>query len=146
MESCERGFTLLRAPSEKRTVRVADILDIKEAKERSRRPRSTTLDLPARSKTLLINLADVFFVPNVAYRQSGDRGPKSPRPHECRDVFYTIKKVRSSSARATRSRVESAKHVRLVNLELRPQAELVHQFRRYAPSLRPYSSSPSGTT
>lgn len=113
----ERGFTLVGAPGEERTVRVADILDIKEAKERFA-AEVDVLDVPDRSKMLLINLADVFLVPNIAFDKAETEARKARARIGVETVFYTIKKGKVIVRKGDEVTAESAKQVRLVNIEL----------------------------
>ncbi len=113
----ERGFTLVGAPGEERNVRVADILDIKEAKERFA-AEVDVLDLPDRSKMLLINLADIFLVPNIAFDKTETEARKSRARMGVETVFYTIKKGKVIVRKGDEVTPESAKQVRLINLEL----------------------------
>ena len=52
-------------------------------------------------------------------------------------VFYTIKKGKVIVRKGDEVTAEAAKQIRLINLEPQPQAELVHEFRRDVPPLRP---------
>ena len=113
----ERGFTLVGAPGGERTVRVADILDIKEAKERFA-AEVDVLDVPDRSKMLLINLADVFLVPNIAFDKAETEAWKGLARIGVETVFYTIKKGKVIVRKGDEVTAESAKQVRLVNIEL----------------------------
>ncbi len=113
----ERGFTLIGAPGEERAVRVADILDIKEAKARFA-AEVDLLDLPDRSKMLLVNLADVFLVPNIAFDKAETEARKARARMGVETVFYTIKKGKVIVRKGDEVTPESAKQVRLVNIEL----------------------------
>jgi putative nucleotidyltransferase with HDIG domain len=113
----ERGFTLVGAAGEERTVRVADILDIKEAKQRFA-AEVDVLDMPDRSKMVLVNLADVFLVPNIAFDKAETEARKSRARMGVETVFYTIKRGKVIVRKGDEVTTESAKQVRLVNLEL----------------------------
>ncbi len=113
----ERGFNLVGAPGEEQTVRVADILDIKEAKERFA-AQVDVLDLPDRSKMLLINLADVFLVPNIAFDKAETEARKARARMGVETVFYTIKKGKVIVRKGDEVTAEAEKQIRLVNIEL----------------------------
>jgi cyclic-di-AMP phosphodiesterase PgpH len=113
----ERGFTLVGAPGEERTIRVADVLDIKEAKSRFA-AEVDALALPARSKMLLVNLADIFLVPNIAFDKEETEARKARARMGVETVFYTIKKGKVIVRKGDEVTVEAAKQVRLANLEL----------------------------
>ncbi len=113
----ERGFTLVGAPGEERTIRVSDVLDIKEAKSRFA-AEVDALALPARSRMLLVNLADVFLVPNIAFDREETEARKTRARMGVETVFYTIKKGKVIVRKGDEVTVEAAKQVRLANLEL----------------------------
>ena len=113
----ERGFTLIGAPGEERPVRVADILDVREAKERLA-AEVDSLDLPARSKMLLISLADVFLVPNIAFDKAETEARKARARASVETVFYTIKKGKVIVRKGDEVTAEAVKQVGLVNVEL----------------------------
>lgn len=113
----ERGFTLVGGPDGERTVRAADILDIKEAKSRYA-AEVDALDLPARSKMLLVNLADIFLRPNIAFDPEGTEARKAQARASVETVFYTIKKGKVIIRKGDEVTVESAKQARLANIEL----------------------------
>jgi cyclic-di-AMP phosphodiesterase PgpH len=113
----ERGFTLVGAPGGERTIRVADILDIKEAKSRYA-AEVDALDLPPRSKMLLINLADIFLLPNIAFDKEGTDERRSLARNSVETVFYTIKKGKVIVRKGDEVTVESAKQLNLANIEI----------------------------
>jgi len=113
----ERGFSLVGGPGEERTIRVSDILDIREAKERTA-AEVDSLDLPPRTKLLLVDLADVFVVPNIAFDKVETEARKARARMGVETVFYTIKKGKVIVRKGDEVTVEAAKQVGLVNLEL----------------------------
>jgi putative nucleotidyltransferase with HDIG domain len=64
----ERGFTLRDTQGGERTVRVGDVLDIGES-ERRFADELEKIELPARSRALLVNLGQIFLTSNVTYNK-----------------------------------------------------------------------------
>ena len=117
MGETERGFTLLRSDGTEKTARISDLMDIKDAKSRYA-SEVDNLDLPPRSKMLLVNLGDVFLRANISYDKTETEARKARARVGVETVFYTIKKGKVIVRKGDEVSVEAAKLVRLVNLEL----------------------------
>ena len=114
----ERGFTLTRTDGGERTVRTNDVLDIKEAKERFA-AEVDGLEIPSRSKALLLSFADLFLSPNITYDKSETDARKERARISVETVFYTIKKGKVIVRKGDEVTAESLKQVRLININLK---------------------------
>jgi len=114
----ERGFTLTRTDGGERTVRTNDVLDIKEAKERFA-AEVDGLEIPSRSKALLLSFADLFLSPNITYDKSETDARKERARISVETVFYTIKKGKVIVRKGDEVTAESLKQVHLININLK---------------------------
>jgi cyclic-di-AMP phosphodiesterase PgpH len=113
----DRGFILLRPDGGEKTVRVTDLLDLKDAKTLFA-AEADGLDIPSRSKMLLVSLSDVFLNPNVAYSKVESEARKARARMSVETVFYTIKQGKVIVRKGDEVTAEAAKQIRLVNLEI----------------------------
>jgi membrane-associated HD superfamily phosphohydrolase len=67
---------------------------------------------------LLISLADVFLVPNIAFDKAETEARKARARAGVETVFYTVKKGKVIVRKGDEVTAEAAKQVRLFNLEL----------------------------
>ena len=114
----EKGFTLIKTDGSERSARTSDVLDIKEAKERFA-AEVYGLEIAARSKTLLVNLSDLFLSPNITYDKDGTEARKERARMSVETVFYTIKKGKVIVRKGDEVTAESIKQIRLINIELK---------------------------
>ena len=114
----EKGFTLIKTDGGERSARTNDILDIKEAKERFA-AEVDSLEIAARSKTLLVNLSDLFLSPNITYDKAETEARKGRARMSVETVFYTIKKGKVIVRKGDEVTAESIKQIRLINIELK---------------------------
>ncbi|MCX6570220.1 MAG: HDIG domain-containing protein [Candidatus Aminicenantes bacterium] len=89
----EHGLTLHDLLGAERTVRVGDILDIGES-ERRCVDELEKIEIPARSRTLLSNLGQLFLTANVTYNKIETEKRKAQARAEVGMVTYTVKKDR----------------------------------------------------
>jgi putative nucleotidyltransferase with HDIG domain len=89
----ERGFTLKRPNGEEKSIKVAEILEIKEAKGRMTAD-INTLELSARKKGLLISLSFGFLAPNITFNKVETEVRKANAWAAVETVFFTVKKGR----------------------------------------------------
>ncbi|MBE3129138.1 MAG: hypothetical protein IMZ54_00275, partial [Acidobacteria bacterium] len=89
----EHGLTLRDLLGAERTVRVGDILDIGES-ERRCADELEKIEIPARSRTLLSNLGQLFLTANVTYNKIETEKRKDQARAEVSMVTYTVKKDR----------------------------------------------------
>jgi len=110
----ERGFTLVRSQEGEKTVRPADILDVKEAKDQLVLE-INKLDLPARKKGLLISLSFAFIAPNVAYNKLETDARKERAQANIEKVFYRIKKGKIIIRKGDEATEDAIKQIRMIN-------------------------------
>ena len=89
----ERGLTLRDLLGAERTVRVGNILDIGES-ERRCADELEKIEIPARSRTLLSNLGQLFLTANVTYNKIETEKKKAQSRAEVGMVTFTVKKDR----------------------------------------------------
>jgi len=89
----DRGFTLRDTMGGERTVRVGDILDIGES-ERRFTDELDRIEVPARSRTLLANLGQIFLTSNVTYNKIETEKRRTQARAAVGLVTFTVKKDR----------------------------------------------------
>jgi len=89
----EHGLTLRDLLGAERTVRVGDILDIGES-ERRCADELEKIEIPARSRTLLSNLGQLFLTANVTYNKIETEKRKALARAEVGMITFTVKKDR----------------------------------------------------
>lgn len=116
-DETERGFTLLRPPQAERTVRVPDILDMRESRE-ILAAEAEALDLPERSRALLKPLADLFVTPNITYNRLETEARRKRARDTVEPVFYTIKRGRVIIRKGDEATPEAIKQIVLINTQI----------------------------
>jgi len=89
----ERGLTLRDLQGTERAVRIEDVLDIGES-ERRFAGELEKIELPARNRTLLSNLGQIFLTANVTYNKIETERRKARARAEVDMVTFTVKKDR----------------------------------------------------
>jgi putative nucleotidyltransferase with HDIG domain len=112
-----RGLTLVRG-AEEHSVKASDILDMKEARDLILTT-ARGLELPGRTKAVLIDLAGMCLSPNVTFDQAEtsrrlDRAAASVEP-----VFYMIKKGKVLVRKGDEVTPDVLRQVRIINQNLR---------------------------
>ncbi len=123
----ERGLTLLRGKEGERVVKVQDILDVKEAKEKFM-AEINKLELTARKKGLLISLSFGFVSPNVMFDKVETEARMEKARQRIVTVFYRIKKGRVIIRKGDEVTAETLKLIRIINQNLRPKKAWLSNF------------------
>jgi putative nucleotidyltransferase with HDIG domain len=89
----ERGLTLRDIQGAERTIRVGDILDMGES-ERRFVDELEKIEIPARSRTLLASLGQIFLTSNVTYNKIETEKRKAVAQAAVGQVTFTVKKDR----------------------------------------------------
>ena len=123
----ERGFTLLRGKEGERVVKVQDILDVKEAKEKFV-VEINKLELNARKKRLLISLSFGFVSPNVMFDKVETEARMEKARQRIETVFYRIKRGRVIIRKGDEVTAETLKLIRIINQNLRTKKAWLSNF------------------
>jgi putative nucleotidyltransferase with HDIG domain len=113
----ERGMTLLRMPEGERVIRVGDILEVKEAKDRIV-AETNKLELPARKKGQVISLAFGFISPNIAFNKGETEARREKARMAIEKVYYTIKKGKALVRKGDEVTPDALKLIQLINKNL----------------------------
>ena len=122
-----RGLTLLNRPTGERTVQVADLLDVKQGDELFD-AEVDKLELPARSRSVLKNLARIFLTPNVTYNKIETESRKAQARAGVPVVTYTVKKGRVIIRRGDEATPETIRILDLFNQRLQRRASWLPEF------------------
>jgi putative nucleotidyltransferase with HDIG domain len=122
-----KGFILYSDPQTEQTVRVEQILDISEAKQRLTEE-IDQLDVPLSEKTLLLSLSYHFLKENIKYNRikSDERKEKARRSVEI--GFYTIKKGKVILRKGDEIKKDALNQIRVINQNLRARPAWLTNF------------------
>ena len=123
----ERGFTLVRGKEGERVVKVQDILDVKEAKEKFV-AEINKLGLTARKKGLLISLSYGFVSSNVMFDKVETEARMEKARQRIETVFYRIKKGKVIIRQGDEVTSETLKLIRIINQNLRTKKAWLSNF------------------
>ncbi len=123
----EKGFTLAKTGESERSLKVSDILDIKESKERLA-SEIIKLDISQRNKSLLISLSELFVAPNSTYNKVETEARKERARRSVETAFYTIKKGKVIVRKGDEVTSETLKWIRLINQTLRAKPSWLMNF------------------
>ncbi len=123
----ERGFILIRGPGNEAVTQVDGILDIKEARSRFA-AETGKLELPARSASLLVGLADVLLVPNITYDNLETESRREAARDREETVFYTVKKGKVIVRKGDEATAENIKRISIINQNLQEARDWIVHF------------------
>jgi putative nucleotidyltransferase with HDIG domain len=123
----ERGFIILDAAGGEKFVRVGDIADLREARERPA-GEVATLDLPSRRKGLLLGLSTAFLQANLTLNKVETKMRRDTARAAVEDVTFTLKKGRVIIRKGDEATEETVKLIAAVNLGLRGQRAWLKSF------------------
>ena len=123
----ERGFTLKRPDTEEKSVKITEILEIKEAKGRMTTD-INALEFPARKKGLLISLSFGFLAPNVTYNKVETEIRKANAWSAVETVFFTIKKDRVIIRKGDEAGATTVKLITAINRAIQGQGAWIRGF------------------
>jgi len=117
----EKGLTLIKSPENEKTIKVSNLLDISESKEKLSEE-INRLDLAQNDKLLLINLSHFFISHNINYNKIKTEERKEEARASIETVFYTIKKGKVIIRKGDEVNQESLKQIKIINqnLSLKP--------------------------
>lgn len=117
----EKGLALIKSPETEKSIKVSDLLDISESKEKLSEE-INKLELAQNGKSLLINLSYFFISHNINYNKVKTEERKEEARASIGTVFYTIKKGKVIIRKGDEVNQESLKQIRIINqnLSLKP--------------------------
>ncbi len=114
----EKGLTLVYEKNKEKNIKVNDILDLEEAKNKVRME-IENLDIGTEEKKLLENLAQLFLTPNVRYDRAETEARKSFAALTTEPVYYNLKKGKIIIRKGDEASSETVKLIKAVNLNLK---------------------------
>lgn len=123
----ERGLTLINSPKGEKIVKISDILDITESKERLTEE-INNLDLPQSEKSLLIALSHLFITGNITYNKMETDARKELARTKIEPVFYTIKKGKVIIRKGDEVSKDVLKQIAIINQNLREKPSWLTNF------------------
>ena len=123
----ERGFSLLRGKEGEKVIKLQDILELKEVKEKFV-AEINKLELPARKKGLLISLSFNFISPNVTFNKIETETRQEKARQRIETVYYRIKRGKVIVRKGDEVTADTLKMVRIVNQNLRTQKAWLSNF------------------
>jgi cyclic-di-AMP phosphodiesterase PgpH len=108
---------MLRPPRIETTIRVPDILDMKESRE-ILAAEIDDLELPERSRTLLKTLAGVFLSANITYNRLETEARRKRARDAVETVFYTIKRGKVIIRKGDEATPDAIKQIVLINRQI----------------------------
>jgi len=113
----DRGMNLLVMQDGEKTVKAAEILDLKESEERFA-DELAKIEIPQKTKVLLTSLAQIFLTPNVTYNKIETENRKSQARARVATVTTTIKKGRVIIRKGDEAGAEGVRILDLYNQRL----------------------------
>jgi cyclic-di-AMP phosphodiesterase PgpH len=115
----ERGLAVLRGRDGEKTVRVQDVLDVREAKSLIVLD-VNALELTPRKKGLLISLAYGFLAPNITFNKVETQARKANARARVEPVYFTVAKGRTIIRKGEEATADTVKRIAAINSVLRP--------------------------
>jgi len=109
----EKGF-ILKKPEGERNVKIENILDMKESKERLAEE-IAQLELPRNEKSLLLTLSPLFLAPNITFNIMETESRKELARQRIETVFYYIKKGKVIVRKGDEVNKEALKLIEIIN-------------------------------
>ncbi|MBN2246808.1 MAG: HDIG domain-containing protein [Candidatus Aminicenantes bacterium] len=110
----EKGLNLLRGPNTERSLKVEDILDVEEAKQRLSEE-IDRLELSQGEKSLLKKLASLFLTQNITYDLTETEKRRSIERERIEKVYKTIKKGKVIVRKGDEVTTENIKLINIIN-------------------------------
>jgi len=123
----EHGFTLIKAEGGETAVKADEIPDLREARQRLT-IEVNALDLPARRKALIRNLANAFLSPNVTLNKVETEFRRAAARAAVEVVPLTIKKGRVIIRKGDEAAAGTIKLIEAINSSLRGQRAWIRNF------------------
>jgi putative nucleotidyltransferase with HDIG domain len=123
----ELGLTLLTLQDGERAVNVSGILDLKEAEDRFA-SELDKIEIPQRSRALLMSLAQIFLTPNISYDKIDTDKRRAAAAARIPAVTNTIKKGRVIIRKGDEAGPEAVKILALYNQRLQGRSSWLPDF------------------
>lgn len=123
----ERGFTLLIGPDSERKIKVEEILDTKESKNKLAEEIGQ-LDLPRGEKSLLTDLSHFFLFGNIIYNKRETEARKEQARQSVEIVFYTIKRGKVIIRKGDEVSKEALQQIKIINQNLQAKPSWLTNF------------------
>ncbi|MCP2519161.1 HDIG domain-containing protein [SCandidatus Aminicenantes bacterium Aminicenantia_JdfR_composite] len=114
----EKGLTLVFEKNREKNIKINDILDLEEAKNKIN-TEVENLSITEEEKKLLKTLANLFLIPNVRYDRAETEARKSLAASSAEPVYYNLKKGKIIIRKGDEASPETVKLIKAVNLNLR---------------------------
>jgi putative nucleotidyltransferase with HDIG domain len=122
----ERGMILMRGAASERPIRVDEVLDLTEGRERFASD-VEKLEISSRNKRLLVGLAEVLLRPNVSFNRAETEARRERARARVETVFYRLKKGKVILRKGDEATAEDLKWISIINENLREARDwLVH--------------------
>jgi putative nucleotidyltransferase with HDIG domain len=122
----ERGLILMRGPTNERPIRVDEVLDLMEGRERFASD-VEKLEISSRNKRLLLGLAEILLRPNVSFNRAETEARRERARARVETVFYRLKKGKVILRKGDEATAENLKWISIINQNIREAHDwLVH--------------------
>jgi putative nucleotidyltransferase with HDIG domain len=122
----ERGLILMRGPGDERLIRVDEILDLVEGRQRFAAD-VENLEIPSRSKRLLLGLAEVLLRPNVSFNKAETEARKERARARVETAYFRIKKGKVIVRKGDEATADDLRWILIINQNLQEARDwLVH--------------------
>ncbi len=122
----ERGLILMRGPGSERPIRVDEILDLVEGRQRFAADVGK-LEISSRSRRLLLSLAEILLRPNVSFNRAETEARKMRARARVETAFFRLKKGKVIVRKGDEATADDLKWVSIINQNLREARDwLVH--------------------
>jgi len=114
----ERGLILMRGPTNERPIRVDEVLDLMEGRERFASD-VEKLEISSRNKRLLLGLAEILLRPNVSFNRAETEARRERARARVETVFYRLKKGKVILRKGDEATAENLKWISMINQNLK---------------------------
>jgi len=114
----ERGLILMRGPGNERPIRVDEIIDLIEARQRFAAD-VEKLEISSRSKRLLLSLAEILLRQNVSFNKAETEARKERARARVGTAFFRLKKGKVIVRKGDEVTADDLKWISLINQNLR---------------------------
>ncbi|OGD23584.1 MAG: hypothetical protein A2Y69_10000 [Candidatus Aminicenantes bacterium RBG_13_59_9] len=122
----ERGLILMRGVGNERPIRVDEIIDLMEGRQRFAAD-VEKLEISSRSKRLLLSLAEVLLRPNVSFNKAETEARKERARARVETAYFRLKKGKVIVRKGDEVTADDLKWISLINQNLREARDwLVH--------------------
>jgi putative nucleotidyltransferase with HDIG domain len=122
----ERGLILMQGPGSERPIRVDEVLDLTEGRERFASD-VEKLEISSRNKRLLVGLAEVLLRPNVSFNRAETEARRERARARVETVFFRLKKGKVILRKGDEATAEDLKWISIINENLREARDwIVH--------------------